>query len=104
MHTEPSFIPFPFGFLSAFAGEMLIKSSVMQKQLRIITSSHLAVCPLSSSCFPLPSVPSLVFSRHLRRLPSCYSLLPGVSVFQLPSGWYVWCFPSGRRLLSALPF
>ena len=26
LHTKPSFIPFPFGFLSAFAGEMLIKN------------------------------------------------------------------------------
>jgi hypothetical protein len=29
----PSFIPFPFGFLSAFAGEKLIKITFMQKQV-----------------------------------------------------------------------
>jgi len=93
-------------FLSAFAGEMQIKIHVMQKQLRIITSRRLAVCPLSSSCFPVPFVPASVFSsRHLRRYPVAHSIYPSVGIFHLPfSGWYIWCYPSGPRQLAALPF
>ena len=91
-------------FLSAFAGEMLIKIHIMQKQLRIITSRHLAVCPVSSHLFPVPPVPQVVFSRHFRRRPVYYRPLVGCSVYQLASGWFLWCFPSGRRQLCALPF
>jgi hypothetical protein len=78
----------------------------MQKQLRIITSRSLAVCPLSSSIFPVPSIPRLAFSRHLRRLPINYRPLAGISVYHLPfaGGWYIWCYPSGRRQFCALPF
>ena len=86
-------------------GGKLIKNSVMQKQLRLVSCRRLAVCPLSASLFSVPAVPSLVFSRHFRRLGVRYHPLPGVSVFLLPvSGWFVWCFPSGRRQLAALPF
>jgi hypothetical protein len=77
----------------------------MQKQLRIISSRRLAVCPFSSSQFFVPALPPLAFSRHLGRLPVCFRPLPGVSVFHLSAvGWFVWVFPSGRRQLSALPF
>jgi hypothetical protein len=92
-------------FLAAFAGEMLIKITIMQKQLRIITSRRLAVCPFSSSSFPVPVVPCVVFSKHLQRLPVHHRPLAGVKVYHLASiGWYVWCYPSGRRQLCALPF
>ncbi len=76
----------------------------MQKQLRIITSQRLAVCPFSSSLFPVPSVPASVFSRHFRRHHLHYRPLVGCFVYQLACGWYLWCFPSGRRQLCALPF
>jgi len=83
---------------------MLIKNLVMQKQLRIISRSRLAVCPLSHCHFPLPVLPPLAFSRHLGRLPVCYRY-SGVLVYALVGcGWFVHCFPSGRRQLSALPF
>jgi pyridoxal/pyridoxine/pyridoxamine kinase len=76
----------------------------MQKQLRIVTSRRLAVCPFSSSTFQVPAVPSFVFSRHLGRRSVCYRY-SGVRVFPLQcSGWFVHCFPSGRRQLAALPF
>ncbi|MGI8584581.1 MAG: hypothetical protein ACR2KX_20520 [Chitinophagaceae bacterium] len=76
----------------------------MQKQLRIITSPHLSVCPFSSSNFPVPVLPSYVFSRHLGRR-YVYYRYRGTRVFQLgSSGWFIHCFPSGRRQLSALPF
>jgi len=83
---------------------MLLKNLVMQKQLRIVSRRRLAVCPFSSSWFPLPVVSRVAFSRHLGRLPVHFIPLPGVSVRLLPCGWFVWCFPSGRRLLSAMPF
>lgn len=76
----------------------------MQKQLRIITRYRLAVCPFSASLFPVPVVPRKVFSRHFQRHPLHHMPLAGVRVYQLVSGWYVWCFPSGRRQLCALPF
>jgi len=76
----------------------------MQKQLRIISSRRLAVCPFSFSHFPVPSVPAYIFGRHLGRR-SVYYRYRGVRVFALGcSGWFVHCYPSGRRLLSALPF
>jgi hypothetical protein len=83
---------------------MLIKNLVMQKQLRIITRSRLALCPLSFCHFPVPALPSVAFSRHLGRLHQSFSVMPGVQVFQLPCGWFVFRYPSGRRCLSALPF
>lgn len=75
----------------------------MQKQLRIITSRRLAVCPFSRSHFPLPSIPSFVFSKHLGRRPVYYRYC-GTRVFAIGSGWYLHCSQSGRRWLSALPF
>jgi len=76
----------------------------MQKQLRIITSRRLAVCPFSISTFPVPPVPSFVFGRHLGRR-SVYYRYSGTRVFHLrSSGWFIHCFPSGRRQLAALPF
>ncbi|MEO6229438.1 MAG: hypothetical protein ABJB11_01940 [Ferruginibacter sp.] len=77
----------------------------MQKQLRIITSQRLAVCPFSSSLFPVPSVPPVVFSRHFRRRSIYCKPITGISVYRLAKfGWYIWCYPSGRRQLCALPF
>jgi len=78
----------------------------MQKQLRIITSRRIAICPFEASLSPVPSpVPAIAFSKHLRRLPVCFNPLPGVLNYYLhPSGWLVWCYPSGRRQLRALPF
>jgi len=68
----------------------------MHKQLRIITSHRLAVCPLSSSLFPVPGVSHLAFSRHLRRLPVHYHPIAGVSVYYIPTGWFIWCVYSGE--------
>jgi len=77
----------------------------MQKQLRIITNRRLAVCPFSSSTFSVPPVPPFVFSRHFQRRKVYYHPLPGTAVYHFKSsGWYIWCFPSGRRQLAALPF
>jgi len=77
----------------------------MQKQLRIISSRHISLCPLSLSLqqFP-PQVSRLAFSKHVRRLGIYFRPLPGVAVLALPCGSYLWCYPSGRRWLSALPF
>lgn len=76
----------------------------MQKQLRIITSRRLAVCPFSLQFGPVPALPSWVFGRHLGRR-SIHFQYRGSRVFVVGSrGWYLHCFPSGRRQLSALPF
>jgi len=84
---------------------MRIKNVVMQKQLRIISRSRLAVCPFSSSCCSVPPLPRLAASRHLGRLPVVHRPAPLVRVYKLPVvGWFVFVFPSGRRQLSALPF
>ena len=78
----------------------------MQKQLRIITRRRLAVCPVSSHLFAVPPIQASFFSRHFRRRRVYYHPLPGVSVYHIKSagGWYIWCFPSGRRQFAALPF
>ena len=102
---RPSFIPFPFAFFIRLRWETLLKIHIMQKQLRIITSKHLSVCPVSSLLFPVPVIESSFFSRHFRRRRVYCRPLPGTSVFHIKSsGWYIWCFPSGRRQFAALPF
>lgn len=91
-------------FLSAFAGEMLIKITIMQKQLRIITSSRVAVCPFSSGFFSPPSIlPPVIFSRHSRRLPVAFRSV-GYVAYHLGPVWHLFIYSSGRRQLSALPF
>jgi len=84
---------------------MLLKITVMQKQLRIISSRSLAVCPFSLSTFgPVPCLPAYVFGRSLGRR-SVYYQYSGTRVYSLgSSGWFIHCSPSGRRWLSALPF
>jgi hypothetical protein len=76
----------------------------MQKQLRIITSRRLAVCSFSSGYFSPPPLPRSVSSRHFRRHPVALRLYGGVISYKLTAIWYVWCFPNGRRMLSAMPF
>lgn len=93
--------------MAAYAGESGFTKSpfLMHKQLRLISRRRLSVCPLSSSIFQVPPVPQVAFSRHVRRLPGSHSVHAGVQVFHLRAiGWWLWCFPSGRRQLSALPF
>jgi len=77
----------------------------MQKQLRIITRRRMSVCPLSIAYFsPVPAVPAIAFCRHLQRRPVYFQPLPFIKVYLLPSTWFIWCFPSGRRQLCAVPF
>ena len=91
-------------FLSAFAGEMLIKITIMQKQLRIISSRRVAVCPFSSGFFSPPSIlPPVIFSRHSRRLPVAFRSV-GYIAYRLGPVWHLFIYSSGRRQLSALPF
>jgi hypothetical protein len=75
---EPSFISFPFGFLSAFAEEVLIKITVMQKQKtsrRKPASATRAFCHLSLRPHPFISFvciiicASQVFIRTSRSRP-----------------------------------
>jgi hypothetical protein len=76
----------------------------MQKQLRIITRQRMAVDPFSTSFLPIPSLPRLAFSKHFGRV-GVYRSYRGTRVLRLGStGWYVHCFLTGRRWLSALPF
>jgi hypothetical protein len=83
----------------------LQKIYIMQKQLRIITRSRMALCPLTYCHFPVPALPPLAFSRHLCRLPVFHRPAVGVRAYHLASiGWFVFVYPSGRRQLSALPF
>ncbi len=76
----------------------------MQKQLRIITRQRLAVCPFSLSLGPVPQLPSWVFSKHLGRRPVYYRYRRCRVFVVGSSGWYLHCYSSGRRQLSALPF
>ncbi len=78
----------------------------MQKQLRIITSRRISVNPFDASLSLIPPCfPSMAFSKHIGRLHVHYRPLPGVRVYYFKVfSLYVWCFPSGRRQLNALPF
>jgi len=76
----------------------------MQKQLRIITRQRLAVCPFSLALGPVPQLPSWVFSKHLGRRPVYYRYRRCRVIVVGSSGWYLHCYSSGRRQLSALPF
>ncbi|MBL7722231.1 MAG: hypothetical protein JNK98_09590 [Chitinophagaceae bacterium] len=77
----------------------------MHKQLRIISRRHLSACPFSLSIMPsLPSLPHWAFTRHIHRQPLYYRYF-GTRVYAIgKSGWFVHCFPSGRRWLCCLPF
>jgi hypothetical protein len=100
-----SFIPFPFAFDCCLHCDVLLKNTIMQKQLRIITRRRMAVCPLSTAYFPpVPAVPAVAFSRHFQRRPVYFRPLPSIKVYLLASTWFIWCYPSGRRQLAALPF
>ena len=77
----------------------------MKKQLRIISRNRLAVCPYSWCILEQSvTVSRLAFSKHLGRLGVCFRPAIGTKVYSLPGGQYVWRYPSGRRMLSALPF
>jgi len=77
----------------------------MQKQLRIITSRRLAVCPFSLSFGPVPPLPAWVFGKHLgRRAFFNWCPSPGIKVYNLPCGCCLWVHSTGQRFLSALPF
>ena len=96
---------FQIWFFLCLRKEVLTKFIVMQKQLRVISKTRLAVCPFSKSLFPVPTIPLICFSKHLNRLGVHYNPLPGVKVYQLNSiGWFIWVYPSGFRQLNALPF
>ncbi len=76
----------------------------MQKQLRIISSRRVAVCPFSSGFFSPPSpLPQAVFSRHSRRLPVVFRSV-GYVAYHLGPVWHLFIYSSGRRQLSAWPF
>ena len=80
------------------------KITIMQKQLRIISSRRLAVCPFSLSFSTVPTLPSWVFSKHVGRRAVYYRYRKCRVFVVSQSGWYLHCYPTGRRQLSALPF
>ena len=74
----------------------------MRKQLRIITALRLAVDPWSKETYPLPNIPRFAHSKYLRRRTKYR--YDKMRVVDLTGGWYILCYPNGRRMLSALPF
>jgi hypothetical protein len=44
------------------------------------------------------------FQRYIRRSSLAHQPVFGIKVYRLPCGCFVWCYPSGVRELSALPF
>ena len=76
----------------------------MQKQLRIISKKQISICKFGKSFIQHNNISKIVYSRHLGRLPVFYKPLPNVKVKQLPCGWFVFSYSTGRRLLSPLPF
>ncbi len=77
----------------------------MKKQLRIISRRRIAVCPYSGILQEsIQLVSRLAFSKHAGRQGVAFRPHPGVQVLNLPCGNYLWRYPSGRRMVSALPF
>ena len=75
----------------------------MEKQLRLISRSRLAVDQWSREHYTLPVIPKWTFSRHIRRR-SKYRYADGMKVIDIDTDWCVHCLPNGRRILSILPF
>jgi hypothetical protein len=100
-----SFIPFPFGFFNLPALEKHIKSKIMQKHPRISKASQKGSCKFTFQLLPnnLP-VASNAFSRYIGKASYTNSPGQGIRVYMLPCGCYIWCYSSGARELSALPF
>lgn len=44
------------------------------------------------------------FNRHLSKSNFCHSPSPGIKVYKLNCGCFVWVYSSGKRQLSAFPF
>jgi hypothetical protein len=77
----------------------------MQKHPRITKGSHSGICPFTPQLMPnnLP-VSSFAFSRYIGKASFTHEPGKGIRAYRLPCGCFVWCYSSGARELSALPF
>jgi hypothetical protein len=89
-----SFFPFSFEIF-------LIMNKKKPKQGK---SPLLTIDQWSKENFSLASLPKRVKSSGIPENLPKYTLLEGTIVVRLKSGWFVWCYQDGKKMLSAFPF
>ncbi|MBK6730140.1 MAG: hypothetical protein IPG60_03940 [Bacteroidetes bacterium] len=78
---------------------------IMQNHPRISAGSQLGICPFTPAGSPSAlALSPFAYQRYIRRSRLAHQPVFGIKVYQLPCGCFVWCYPSGVRELSALPF
>jgi hypothetical protein len=77
----------------------------MQKHPQIKKGNQASLCSFTPQIMSgnLP-VSRYAFNRYIGKASFSHVQAPGVRVYQLPCGCYVWVYQSGLRELSALPF
>ncbi|MBK8310339.1 MAG: hypothetical protein IPL04_04960 [Chitinophagaceae bacterium] len=77
----------------------------MQNHPRISAGSQLGICPFTPQVLHQHlQLSPFAYQRYIRRSRLAHQSVFGIKVYQLPCGCFVWCYPSGVRELSALPF
>ena len=77
----------------------------MKKHPRISSGNQSGTCSFTSQLLPSnQQVAPNAFSRYIRKSAFTHSPSKGIRAYQLPCGCFVWCYSSGVRELSALPF
>jgi hypothetical protein len=77
----------------------------MQKHPRINSSITSGICSFTPQLLPNNmQVSRHAFSRYIHKATFTHSPAKGIKAYRLPCGCYVWCYSSGQRELSALPF
>lgn len=85
--------------------EKHINYFIMQNHPRISAGSQLGICPFTPQVLHQHlQLSPFAYQRYIRRSRLAHQPVFGIKVYQLPCGCFVWCYPSGVRELSALPF
>ena len=94
-----------FWFFNPPCCERHINYFIMQNHPRISAGSQLGICPFTPQVLHQHlQLSPFAYQRYIRRSSLAHQPVFGIKVYQLPCGCFVWCYPSGVRELSALPF
>ena len=85
--------------------EKHINYFIMLNHPRISAGSQLGICPFTPQVLHQHlQLSPFAYQRYIRMSRLAHQPVFGIKVYQLPCGCFVWCYPSGVRELSALPF
>lgn len=77
----------------------------MHKHPRISSATSSGTCSFTPQLLPHNQpVSRYAFSRYIGKASFTHKPAQGVRAYRLPCGCYVWCYASGSRELSVLPF